>query len=59
MGGDPNVVSKEVPKLSWLTAGSYVLIDGGLVLLEPLDQTLLLWAQKLLKTLFAGIFFQK
>lgn len=43
----------------WLTGGSCVLIDGGLVLLELLDQTLLLWMRKLLKSLFASIFLQK
>lgn len=59
MGGGPNVVSREVPERSRLPGRSCVLIDGGLVLLEPLDQTLLLWVRKLLESLFAGIFLQK
>lgn len=49
MGGDPNVVPRQVPELCWLTGGSCVLIDGGFVFWEFSDQTLLLWVQNLSK----------
>lgn len=59
MGGEPHVVPRQVPELSWLTGGSCVLIDGGFVCLELSHQVLLLWVQKFIKKLLAGIFLQK
>lgn len=58
MGGDPNVVPRQVPELSWLTVGCCVLIDGDLVFWDLSDQTLLLQVQNLLKGSLLVSFFK-